>query len=62
MARNWPAGDDAGFLVERSDSIVGSEVATSVASMPGYVVKPLNSETWPDFARLVERHNRVLPR
>jgi ribosomal protein S18 acetylase RimI-like enzyme len=27
--------------------------------MAGYVVKPLNEETWPDFARLVERHNGV---
>lgn len=27
--------------------------------MAGYVVKPLNKETWADFARLVERHNGV---
>jgi hypothetical protein len=25
----------------------------------GYVVAPLDSETWPAFARLVERHNGV---
>jgi hypothetical protein len=25
----------------------------------GYVIKPLNEATWPDFARLVERHNGV---
>ena len=24
-----------------------------------FTVKPLNTETWPDFARLVERHNGV---
>lgn len=27
--------------------------------MAGYVVKPLTTETWPAFARLVERHNGV---
>ncbi len=27
--------------------------------MAGYQVKPLNKETWPDFASLVERHNGV---
>ena len=27
--------------------------------MAGYQVKPLNKETWPDFANLVERHNGV---
>lgn len=27
--------------------------------MSGYVVKPLSTETWPAFARLVERHNGV---
>ena len=27
--------------------------------MAGYAVKPLNEQTWPDFARLVERHNGV---
>ena len=27
--------------------------------MAGYEVKPLNNETWPDFARLVERHDGV---
>jgi ribosomal protein S18 acetylase RimI-like enzyme len=27
--------------------------------MAGYGVKPLNDETWPDFAALVERHNGV---
>ena len=27
--------------------------------MAGYDVKPLDEETWPDFARLVERHNGV---
>ena len=24
-----------------------------------YAIKPLNEETWSDFARLVERHNGV---
>ena len=27
--------------------------------MVSYAVKPLSPETWPDFARLVERHNGV---
>ncbi len=27
--------------------------------MPNFTVKPLTSETWPDFARLVEKHNGV---
>ena len=27
--------------------------------MAGYDIKPLNIETWPDFAQLVERHNGV---
>ena len=27
--------------------------------MAGYAVKQLDVETWPDFARLVERHNGV---
>jgi GNAT superfamily N-acetyltransferase len=27
--------------------------------MSGYIVKPLDASTWPDFARLVERHNGV---
>ncbi len=27
--------------------------------MAGYSVKPLDSTTWPDFARLVEKHNGV---
>ncbi|HEY6627509.1 MAG TPA: GNAT family N-acetyltransferase [Acidimicrobiia bacterium] len=27
--------------------------------MAGYQVKPLDKETWPDFASLVERHNGV---
>ena len=27
--------------------------------MATYSVKPLNSNTWPDFARLVEKHNGV---
>ena len=27
--------------------------------MSGYTVKPLDASTWPDFARLVERHNGV---
>ena len=27
--------------------------------MAGYVIKPLETDTWPDFAALVERHNGV---
>jgi ribosomal protein S18 acetylase RimI-like enzyme len=27
--------------------------------MPDFVARPLDRETWPDFARLVERHNGV---
>ena len=27
--------------------------------MPDFTVKPLNESTWPDFARLVEKHNGV---
>jgi len=27
--------------------------------MTGFSVKPLSETTWPDFARLVERHNGV---
>ena len=29
------------------------------STMTGFSVKPLNETTWPDFARLVERHNGV---
>jgi hypothetical protein len=25
--------------------------------MPNFTVKPLDESTWPDFARLVEKHN-----
>lgn len=28
--------------------------------MPDFFVKPLDESTWPDFARLVEKHNGVL--
>jgi GNAT superfamily N-acetyltransferase len=27
--------------------------------MPGFIVRPLEEATWPDFARLVEKHNGV---
>jgi len=27
--------------------------------MPDFIVKPLDEHTWPDFARLVEKHNGV---
>src|SRR4051794_11170995 len=27
--------------------------------MPTFTVKPLDASTWPDFARLVEKHNGV---
>jgi GNAT superfamily N-acetyltransferase len=27
--------------------------------VPGFTVKPLSNKTWPDFARLVEKHNGV---
>ena len=39
------------------------DVAATFAGMTGYAVKPLNEETWPDFAALVERHNggRLVP-
>ena len=40
------------------DRRVGQPAAT-FSPVAGYDVKPLNEETWPDFARLVERHNGV---
>jgi GNAT superfamily N-acetyltransferase len=27
--------------------------------MPGFLIKPLSPDTWPDFAALVERHNGI---
>ena len=27
--------------------------------MPGYTTRPLDAESWPDFAELVEAHNGV---
>jgi GNAT superfamily N-acetyltransferase len=32
---------------------------TRAVAMTGYSVKPLDETTWPDFARLVEKHNGV---
>jgi len=29
------------------------------SGMPNYTTRPLDTDTWPDFARLVEAHNGV---
>jgi hypothetical protein len=38
---------------------VQSRVGRRSSLMSNFIVKPLDESTWPDFARLVEKHNGV---
>src|SRR5215472_9358881 len=55
----FPSGTDRGKRAGISPRHPVHRSNPSRTSVPELVTKPLTSETWPAFARLVEKHNGI---